>query len=99
MAVKTNALMSDVASLKAFVEAIAEESATVAAAAAEESAEAAAAAPMMGMMVRGGDDFGKPRAQNQTLVNAIDIVEASGAFMDCNIVGSQVKVVGISESQ
>jgi len=29
----------------------------------------------------------------------MDIVEASGAFMDRNIVGSQVDVVGIGESQ
>jgi hypothetical protein len=29
----------------------------------------------------------------------MDIVEASGAFMDCNIVGSHVEVVGIGESQ
>ena len=48
-AVKTQALMSDVASLKAFAEAITVESAAVAAAAAE-SAVAAAAATMMGMV-------------------------------------------------
>ncbi len=57
-AVKTKALMSDVVSLKAFSEAIAEESAAVAAAveaaASEESAEAAAAVTMMEMMVGGG---------------------------------------------
>ena len=29
----------------------------------------------------------------------MDIVEVSGAFMDCNIVRSQVEVVGIGESQ
>jgi len=46
----------------------------------------------------GGDDSGKPRAKNHTLVSAMDIVEASGAFMDRNIVGSHVEVVGISES-
>jgi hypothetical protein len=37
--------------------------------------------------------------QNHTLVSAMDIVEASGAFMDRNIVGSQAEVVGIGESQ
>ena len=56
-AVKTKALMSDVAGLKAFSEAIAEESAAVAAAVeaavVEESAEAAAAVTMMEMMVGG----------------------------------------------
>ena len=56
-AVKTKALMSDVAGLKAYLEAIAEESAAVAAAveaaAVEESAEAAAAITMMEMMVGG----------------------------------------------
>jgi hypothetical protein len=97
-AVKTKALMSDVESLKAFLEAIAEESAAVVAAA-EESAEAAAAVTMMEMMVGGGDNLGRPRAQNHTLVSAMDIVEASGAFMDCNIVGTQVEVVGIGELQ
>ncbi len=58
MAVKTKALMSDVAGLKAFLEAIAEESAAVAAAVeaatVEESAEAAAAVTMVEMMVGGG---------------------------------------------
>ena len=97
-AVKTEVLMSDVASLKAFAEAITVESAAVAAAAAE-SAVAAAAATMMGMVGGGRDDSGKPRAQNHTLVSAMDIVEASGAFMDRNIVGSQVEVVGIVELQ
>jgi hypothetical protein len=98
-AVKTKALMSDVASLKAFAEAITVVSAAVAAAAAE-SAVAAAASTMMGMMVGGGcDDSGKPRVQNHTLISAMDIVEASGAFMDRKIVGSQVEVVGIGESQ
>ena len=29
----------------------------------------------------------------------MDIVEASGAFMDRNLVGSHVEVVGIGESQ
>ena len=71
----------------------------MAAAAAEESAEAAAAATMMEMMVGGGDNLGKPRPQNQTLLSVMDIVEASGACMDRNIVGSQVEVVGIGESQ
>ena len=81
--VKTKDLMSDVGSLKAFVEAITVESATVAAAA-KESAVAAAAATMMGMVGGGGDSgSGKPRAQqpgvlNHTLVSAMDIVEASG---------------------
>jgi hypothetical protein len=97
-AVKTKALMSDVASLKAFLDAIAEESAAVAAAV-EESAEAAAAVTMMEMMVGGGDDSGKLHALNCTLDTAMDIVEASGAFMDRNIVGSQVEVVGIGELQ
>jgi hypothetical protein len=69
------------------------------AAAVEESAEAAAAVTMMEMMVGGGDNLGRPRAQNHTLVSAMDIVEASGAFMDRNIVGSLVKVVGIGELQ
>ena len=91
-------LMSDVASLKAFAEAITESAVAVASAAAEESAAAAAAVTMMGMVV-GGDDSGKPRAKNHTLISAMDIVEASGAFMDCNIIGSHVEVVGIGESQ
>ncbi len=52
-AVKTKALMSDVASLTTFSEAIMAESAAVAAAAAEESAEATAAATMMEMTVGG----------------------------------------------
>ena len=47
----------------------------------------------------GGHNSGKPRAKNHTLVSAMDIVEASGAFMDRNIVGSHVDVVGIGESQ
>ena len=100
-AVKTKALMLDVAGLKAFLGAIMEEYSAVAAAAAaaEESAEAAAAATMMEMMVGGGDNLGKPRPQNQTLLSVMDIVEASGACMDRNIVGSQVEVVGIGESQ
>jgi hypothetical protein len=102
-AVKTKALMSYVAGLKAFLEAIAEESAAVVAvveaAAVEESAEAAAVVTMMEMMVGGGDNSGKPRAHNCTLDSAMDIVEASGAFMDRNIVGSQVEVVGIGELQ
>ena len=63
---ETKDLMSDVASLKAFAEAITVESTAVAAAAVE-SAVAAAAATMMGM-VGGGDDSGKPRAKNHTLV-------------------------------
>ena len=58
-----------------------------------------AAATMMGMVRGGRDDSGKPRVQNHTLISAMDIVEASGAFMDCNIVGSQVEVVGIRELQ
>jgi hypothetical protein len=87
-----------VASLKAFAEAITVESATVASAAVE-SAVAAAAATMMGMVRGGRDNSGKPRAQNHTLVSAMDIVEASGAFMDCNLVGSHVEVVGIGKSQ
>ena len=70
----------------------------MASAVAEESAAAAAAVTMMGM-VGGDDDSGKPRAKNLTLVSAMDIVEASGAFMDRNIVGSHVEVVGIGESQ
>jgi hypothetical protein len=86
MAVKTEALMSDVASLKAFAEVITVESAAVASAAAE-SAVAAAAATMMGMVRGGHDNSGKLRAQNHTLVSAMDIVEASGAFMDHNLVG------------
>ena len=74
------------------------ESATVASAAVE-SAVAAAAATMMGMVRGGRDNSGKPRAQNHTLVSAMDIVEVSGAFMDHNIVGSHVEVVGIGELQ
>ena len=85
MDVETKDLMSDVASLKAFAEAITESAAAVASAAVEESAAAAAAVTIMGM-VEGGDDSGKPRAKNHTLVSAVDIVEASGAFMDRNIV-------------
>jgi len=96
--VDTKDLMSYVASLKAFAEAITESAAAVASAAVEESAAAAAAVTIMGM-VEGGDDSGKPRAKNHTLVSAVDIVEASGAFMDRNIVGSHVKVVGIGELQ
>ena len=96
--VETKDLMSDVASLKAFAEAITESTAAVALATAEDSAAAAAAVTMTGM-VGGGDDSGKPRAKNHTLVSAMDIVEASGAFMDHNIVGSHVEVVGIGESQ
>jgi hypothetical protein len=56
-AVKTKVLMSDVAGLNAFLEAIAEDSAAVAAAveaaAVEESAESAAAVTMMEMRVGG----------------------------------------------
>ena len=63
-AVKTEALMSDVASLKAFAEAITVESAAVASAAVE-SAVAAAAATMMGM-VRGGRDIQGNRARKIT---------------------------------
>jgi hypothetical protein len=37
--------------------------------------------------------------KNHTLISYMDIVEASGAFMDRNIVGSQVEVVGIGELQ
>jgi len=96
--VETKDLMSDVASLKAFAEAIMESAAAEVSAAAEESAAAAAAVTMMGM-VRGGDDSVKPRAKNHTLLSAMDIMEASGAFMDHNIVGSHVEVVGICESQ
>jgi len=95
---ETKDLMSDVASLKAFAEAIMESSAAVVLAAAEESTAAAAAVTMMGM-VGGGDDSGKPRAKNHTLVSAMDIVEVSGSFMDRNIVGSHVEVVGIGELQ
>jgi len=87
-----------VASLKAFAEAITVESAAVAEAAAE-SAVAAAAATMMGMVGGGRDNSVKPGAQNHTLVSAMDIVEASCAFLDRNIVGSHVEVVGIGESQ
>ena len=47
----------------------------------------------------GGDNSGKPCAKNHTLVSTMDIMEASGAFMDHNIVGSHVEVVGIGESQ
>jgi hypothetical protein len=98
--VKMKDLMSDVASMKAFAEAITESSvAAVASAVAEESAAAAAAVTMMGMAGGGGDDSGKPRAKNLTLVSAMDIMEASGAFMDRNIVGSHVEVVGIGEPQ
>ena len=98
---KMKDLMSDVASMKAFAEAITTESAAaVASAVAEEPAVAAAAATMMGMAGGGGDDSGKPRAvKNRTLVSAMDIVEASGAFMDRNIVGSHGEVVGVGESQ
>jgi len=91
-AVKTKALMLDVGSLKAFAEAITVESTAVAAAAVE-SAVAAAAATMMGM-VGGGLSVA-----NHTLISAMDIVEASGSFMDRNIVELQVEVVGIGESQ
>jgi hypothetical protein len=97
-AVKTEALMSDVASLKAFTEAITVESVAVASAAVE-SAVAEAAATMMGMVRGGRDNSGKPRAQNHTLVSAMDIVEVSRAFMDRNLVGSHAEVVGIGESQ
>jgi hypothetical protein len=62
-AVNTQALMSDVASLTAFVEAITVESAAVAAAAAE-SAVAAAAATMMGMV--GGVTIQGSRARKIT---------------------------------
>ena len=96
--VETKDLMSDVASLKAFAEAIMESAAAEVSAAAEESAAAAAAVTMMGM-AGGGDNSGRPCAKNHTLVSAMDIVEASGAFMDRNIVGSHVEVVGIGESQ
>ena len=85
--------MLDVASLKAFAEAITVESATVVLAVVERSAVAAAAATMMGM-VGGGSSV-----ENHTLISAMDIVEASGSFMDRNIVGLQVEVVGIGESQ
>ena len=53
---------------------------------------------MMGM-AGGGENLGKPHGKNHTLVSAMDIVEASGAFMDRNIVGSHVDIVGIGESQ
>jgi len=97
--VKMKDLMSDMASMKALAEEAITESATaVASAVAEESAAAAAAVTMMGM-VGGGDNSGKPHAKNHTLVSAMDIVEASGAFMDHNIVGSHVDLVGIGESQ
>ena len=96
--VETKDLMSDVASLKAFAEAITESATAVALAVAEESAAAVAAVTMMGM-AGGGDNSGKPHAKNHTLISAMDIVEASGAFMDRNIVGSHVEVVGIGESQ
>jgi hypothetical protein len=96
-AVKTKVLMSDVASLKAFAEAIKVEYAAVASAVAESAV--AAAATMMGMVWGGRDNSGKPLTQNHTLVYAMDIVEASGAFMDRNLVGSHVEVVGIGESQ
>ena len=95
---KTKALMLDMASLKAFAEAITVESAAVASAAVE-SAAAAAAATMMGMVRGGHDNSGKPRAQNHTLVSAMDIMEASSVFMDCKLFGSLVEVVGIGESQ
>ena len=100
MMVTTKALMLDVASLKAFVEAVMMESAM---AAAKESA--LAAATMVGM-TRGGNNSGKPRAQqshaeNGALASVMDIVtvEMSGAFMDCSIVMSQVEVIGTGESQ
>ena len=96
--VKMKDLMLDVASMKAFAVAITESAAAVASAVAEESAAAAAAVTMMGMAGGGGYDSGKPRAKDHTLVSAMDIVEASGAFMDRNIVGSHVDVVGIGES-
>ena len=84
--VKMKDLMSNVASLKAFAEGITESA-------------AAAAVTTMGM-VGGGDDSGKPCAKNHTLVFAMDIVEASGSFMDRNIIGSHVEVVvGIGELQ
>ena len=54
-------LMSDVASMTAFAEAITESAAAVASAVAEESAVAAAAVTLRGM-AGGGDDSGKPRA-------------------------------------
>jgi hypothetical protein len=92
-AVNTQALMSDVASLTAFVEAI--------------TVESACGGVRCGSSCcnhdgdgGGGDDSGKPCAQNHTLVSAMDIVDkASGAFMDRNIAGSQVEVVGIGELQ
>jgi hypothetical protein len=97
--VKMKDLMSNVASLKAFAEGITESAAAVTLAVAEESAAAAAAVTTMGM-VGGGDDSGKPCAKNHTLVFAMDIVEASGSFMDRNIIGSHVEVVvGIGELQ
>jgi hypothetical protein len=95
---KTKDLMSDIVSLKAFAEVITESATAVASAVAEESAAAAAAVTMMGM-AGGGDNSGKLCAKNRTLVSAMDIVEASGAFMDRNIVGSHVDIVGIGESQ
>jgi len=96
----TKVLMLDEASLKAFAEAVTVESAAVAAV--TESAVAAAAATMMGM-VGGvsiqGSRAQQPRVVNATLVTAMSIVEASGSFMDCNIVESQVEVVGTGELQ
>jgi hypothetical protein len=92
-------LMSDVASMKTFAEAIMESVAAEASAVAEEESAAAAAAVTMMGMAGGGDDSGKPCAKNRTLISAMDIVEASGAFMYRNIVGSHVDVVGIGESQ
>jgi hypothetical protein len=96
--VKMKDLMSGMASMKAFAESITESAAAVASAVAEESTVAAAAVTMMGM-AGGDDDSGKPRAKNRTLVSAMDIMEASGPFMDRNIVGSHVDVLGIGESQ
>jgi hypothetical protein len=96
--VKMKDLMSNMASMKAFAEAITESAVAAASAVAEESTAAAAAVTMIGM-AGGDDDAGKPRAKNHTLVSAMDIVEASGAFMDRNIIGSHVEVVGTCESQ
>ena len=47
----------------------------------------------------GGDNSGRPCAKNHTLVSTMDIVEASGAFMDRNIIRSHVEVFCIGELQ
>ena len=100
MNVETKDLMLDVGSLKAFAEAITVESATaVASVAAEESAAAAAAVTMMGMVGGAGWQFREAACKESHPRLCHGHRGGECAFMDRNIIGSHVEVVGIGESQ